>query len=129
MIGGEPSAVYRDIQTLFGAGAVAGLSDGELLEQFAARRGDAAEAAFAALVRRHGPMVWGVCRRTLDDPHAAADAFQATFLVLVRKAAAVRVGDSLGRWLYGVSRKVAARASITAARRAAREGRGVEEVA
>ena len=93
------------------------------------RRDAGAEAAFAALVQRHGPMVWGVCRRILNDPHAAADAFQATFLVLVRKAATIRVDDSLGRWLYGVSRRVAVRAKVTTARRSAREGRGVETVA
>jgi RNA polymerase sigma factor (sigma-70 family) len=62
-------------------------------------------------------MVWGVCRRVLHDPHAAADAFQATFLVLVRRAGAVRIDDSLGRWLYGVSRRVAARARKGTARR------------
>ncbi|MHC5540589.1 RNA polymerase sigma factor, partial [Singulisphaera rosea] len=55
-------------------------------------------------------MVWGVCRRALTDPNDAADAFQATFLILVRKAPVVRVDDSLGRWLYGVSRRVSKRA-------------------
>ena len=59
---------------------------------------------------RHGPMVLGVCRRALADPAEVEDAFQATFLVLVRRAGSVRVGDSLGRWLYGVLRRVAAKA-------------------
>ena len=74
-------------------------------------------------------MVWGVCRRLLPDRYAAADAFQATFLVLVRRASAVRVDDSLGPWLYGVSRRVAARARATSLRRRARETGGVEAVA
>ena len=127
MIKGESSAVLRHVRTLFGAGAAGGASDGQLMERFR-ERGDRqdgeAEAAFAVLVARHGPMVLGVCRRALRDPDAAADAFQATFLVLVRKAHSLRIEDSLGRWLYGVSRKVAARARAQAARRTAREGSG-----
>src|SRR5262249_32384914 len=65
------------------------------------------QAAFRALVGRHGPMVLGVCRRILRDPHAAEDAFQATFLLLVRKAGSVRNRGSVGPWLYGVARRVA----------------------
>ena len=123
MVNGDSSAVLRHVRTLFGAGAAGGMSDGQLLERFHRRRGDPdAEAAFAVLVARHGPMVFGVCRRALRDPNDAADAFQATFLVLVRKAGSVRVDDSLGRWLYGVSRRVAAKAKAARARRAAREG-------
>jgi RNA polymerase sigma factor (sigma-70 family) len=128
MTGNDPSAVVRDVQTLFSVGAVGRLSDGELLERFLARRDPAAEAAFATLVERHGLMVWGVCRRLLDDPHAAADAFQATFLVLARKARRVRVDGTLGRWLYGVARRVAMRARSLAARRAAREAAGVDSL-
>jgi RNA polymerase sigma factor (sigma-70 family) len=74
-------------------------------------------------------MVLGVCRRALRDPNDAADAFQATFLVLVRKAGSVRIEGSLGRWLYGVSRRVAVRARRAAARRSAREVDGVEALA
>ena len=116
----------RDLGLLIRGGTVAGYPDGQLLEQFLARRGEAAEAAFAALVERHGPMVLGVCRRALSDPRDAEDAFQTTFLILARKAGAVRVGDSLGRWLYGVSRRVASRARAVAGRRLDSE-RGLAE--
>jgi RNA polymerase sigma factor (sigma-70 family) len=112
----------KHVRVLFGVGAAGGASDGELLARFrtlgATPEG---EAAFAVLVARHGPMVLGVCRRALRDPDDAADAFQATFLILVRKADSVRVEGSLGRWLYGVSRRVSARARAQADRRAARE--------
>ena len=107
----------RQLAHLFGPGTVAGLTDGELLDRFAHGSGDASAVAFEALVSRHGPMVLGVCRRALADPHDVDDAFQATFLILVRKAATVRAGDSLGRWLHGVSRKVAARARLMAMKR------------
>jgi RNA polymerase sigma-70 factor (ECF subfamily) len=99
-----------------------GLSDAQLLERYRRDRGTLdAEAAFAALVARHGPMVLGVCRRALRDAGDVDDAFQATFLVLVRRAGAVRVKDSLGPWLYGVSRRVAARARARALRRSSQE--------
>ena len=111
----------RHLGLLMRGGTVAGYPDGQLLEQFLDRRGEAAEAAFAALVERHGPMVLGVCRRALSDPRDAEDAFQATFLILARKAGAVRVGDSLGRWLYGVSRRVASRARASVGNRLDRE--------
>jgi RNA polymerase sigma factor (sigma-70 family) len=96
----------------------AGSTDGQLLSCFLERRD---EDAFAALVTRHAPMVWGVCRRLLDR-HDAEDAFQATFLVLVRKAAAVVPRELVGHWLYGVARQTALQARRTAARRRAKEG-------
>src|SRR3954466_7663676 len=94
-----------------------GRSDAQLLDDFVRRR---APAAGAAIVRRHGPMVWGVCRRALGH-HDAEDAFQATFLVLARRAESIRPGGLLGNWLYGVARRTALKAKALAARRRARE--------
>jgi hypothetical protein len=94
------SDLLHQVRTLFGAGTVTGLSDAQLLERFtsqstlAAENTLAAEAAFEVLVARHGPMVLGVCRRVLADPSEVEDAFQATFLVLVRRAGSIRAGDS-----------------------------------
>jgi RNA polymerase sigma factor (sigma-70 family) len=95
----------------------AALTDGQLLEGYVSSR---EEAAFAALLRRHGPMVWGVCRRLLPY-HEAEDAFQATFLVLVKKAASVKPRELVGNWLYGVAHQTALKARVTAARRRGRE--------
>jgi RNA polymerase sigma factor (sigma-70 family) len=96
----------------------AGLTDEQLLKDYLARRD---ESALAALVRRHGPMVWGVCRRLLRNYHDAEDAFQATFLVLVRKAASIASPELLANWLYGVAHQTALKARATAAKRGARE--------
>jgi RNA polymerase sigma factor (sigma-70 family) len=102
----------------------AGMTDGQLLECFLTQRDDA---AFAALVQRHGPMVWGVSRRVLPNHHDAEDAFQATFLVLVRKAASVVPREMVANWLYGVAHQTALKARATAARRKGRE-RQVTEI-
>ena len=93
-------------------------TDAELLDRFARSRD---HAAFAALVRRHGPMVFGVCRRILHDPNDAEEAFQVTFLVLVRKAGALREPGRLANWLYGVANRVARKARVSAARRGRHE--------
>src|SRR5262245_37592677 len=103
----EPRAALSQIHRLAGAQAPDEFPDRELLERFHRRRD---EAAFVALVRRHGPMVWGVCRRVLGDAHDAEDAFQAAFLVLAGKAGSIRRAESLGAWLYRVARQLALRA-------------------
>jgi RNA polymerase sigma factor (sigma-70 family) len=94
------------------------MTDGQLLERFIAQRDDA---AFEALVRRHGPMVLGVCRRVLRNDHDADDAFQATFLVLVHKAVGIRQRELFGNWLYGVAYRTALQARAGARRRRAHE--------
>src|SRR5437660_285773 len=85
------------------SGAAEVVSDAELLKRFALRHD---ESAFAALVTRHGPMVFRVCRRVLQEDHGAEDAFQAAFLVLARKAQDIRSADRLAAWLYGVAYRV-----------------------
>jgi RNA polymerase sigma factor (sigma-70 family) len=118
------SGVAGWMRTLFSAGALGSLGDGPLLELYRTRRDEVGELAFAVLVERHGPMVLGVCRRMQLDPEDAADAFQATFLILVQRAATIRVTDSLGRWLHGVSRRVALQARAASARHGRHEQAG-----
>ena len=110
--------VGRHLRQLFGPGSGVGLTDSQLLERFAsaARRGEHAaedaEAAFETILARHGPTVLAVCRQVLGDGHAAEDAFQATFLVLVRRATSLRMLEhsSLGAWLHGVAYRTALKA-------------------
>jgi RNA polymerase sigma factor (sigma-70 family) len=96
------------LETLFDIGTVAGLSDAELLDRFETGRDAGAQAAFTALVERHGPMVLRVCRDSLGNEADAEDAFQATFVVLARRASAIRCRESVGPWIYGVALRVAA---------------------
>jgi RNA polymerase sigma factor (sigma-70 family) len=118
MANGLLGQVLRKFHKQPGPRATQDPTDGELLERFVTRQD---EAAFEALVRRHGPMVLSVCRRVLQDAHEAEDAFQATFLVLVRKAGSIAEPDLLGNWLYGVAFRIAAKARNKAARRSAYE--------
>lgn len=102
-------SVARQVGALFAGGSAAGLSDRELLERVV-EGPETHEAAFAAIVARHGPMVLGVCRQLLGDHHDAEDAFQAVFLVLARKARSIRDPNGLGAWLYGVALRTARKA-------------------
>jgi RNA polymerase sigma factor (sigma-70 family) len=118
-------AVLRYLDALYGAGTLVGLTDRQLLERFqeAHRAGNrrGAEAAFEAIVQRHGPLVWRVCRSLVPNAHDAEDAFQATFLILTRKVKALRLRATLGAWLHTVARRIALSARTAAARRQAVE--------
>jgi RNA polymerase sigma factor (sigma-70 family) len=118
------SSVARQINSLFDGGSAVGLTDRELIERFNDQRDAPGEAAFAALVARHGPMVLSICRQDLGDRHDAEDAFQAVFLVLARKARSLRDPDLLGNWLYGVALRTARKARFQIVRR-----RRIEEAA
>src|SRR4051812_23266764 len=104
MATGQLSRVIQQICRVTLARDATTLADGQLLASFISQRD---EAAFEALVRRHGPMVLGVCRRVIGNLHDAEDAFQATFLVLVRKAASLRQHEVLPNWLYEVAYRIA----------------------
>jgi RNA polymerase sigma factor (sigma-70 family) len=119
-------SLQRNFGTLFALGAAGALSDQELLDRFLVRRGDVAEAAFSVLLNRHGPMVLHVCRRVLSDAHDAEDAFQATFLILARRAGSVRHYESLGGWLHEVALRVSSSARTGVARRRKHERRAAE---
>src|SRR5262245_41329120 len=110
--------IVQHIRRMGTAHAFDDLADADLLSRFIDAR-DAA--AFAALVQRHGPMVLGVCRRLLRPSHDAEDACQASFLVLVQKAASIRRRSSLASWLHGVAHHLAAKARARSARRSVAE--------
>lgn len=107
--------VSRSLATLFGGGTLGGLTDAQLLQRSSVRDGADSELAFTVLVERHGPMVLRVCRSIAGD--SGEDAFQATFLVLARKAGSLRVGDSLAPWLHQVAYRVATSARTAQLRR------------
>jgi RNA polymerase sigma factor (sigma-70 family) len=118
MATGQLSEIVRHLRQAVLLRDGAGMTDGELLERFLTQHDGA---ALGALVRRHGPMVWGVCRRLLHNHHDAEDAFQATFLVLVRRAATVVPRERVANWLYGVAYQTALKARAAAARRREKE--------
>ncbi len=118
--------VLRQLRTLLNVGTIGESTDGQLLERFATGRGEAAELAFAALVDRHGPLVLRICRAVLRDEHDAQDAFQATFLVLVRKARSLWVQNSLGPWLHQVAYRNACCTRASRTRRRLHEQRAAE---
>ena len=118
MTGGALGTALRHLRDLFSGRTVIGLTDGQLLERYTASNDGE---AFEALVARHGPMVLATCRALLRHDHDVEDAFQATFLVLARKARSVRSGDALGGWLRRVAYRVAVQASVEAKQRRRRE--------
>jgi RNA polymerase sigma factor (sigma-70 family) len=109
---------FRQIRGLFAGGSVSGLEDGQLLARYANSRD---ERAFEALIERHGPMVLTICRAVLKNEHDSEDAFQATFLVLARKAGSIRGADALGGWLHRVAYRASVQAGIEAANRRRKE--------
>ena len=113
--------LQQDLETIFSAGSLSALTDGQLVARFLEGRDRTGEQAFEAIVDRHGSMVYRVCCQVVGDGHEAEDAFQAVFLVLARRAGSVRNRESLGSWLYGVALRVAARARAGIRRRRGRE--------
>jgi RNA polymerase sigma factor (sigma-70 family) len=122
-------SVARQLSALIQRGPVGDVSDGQLLERFSTRTREPDGLAFTVLVERHGQDVLQICRSVLRDEHAAHDAFQVTFLVLVRKARTLHVRDSLGPWLHSVAYRVALCSRSAAARRRKHERRGAERAA
>jgi RNA polymerase sigma factor (sigma-70 family) len=115
--------MVNGLTALFRDGTLLGMTDRQILERFVERQD---EAAFDVILSRHGPMVRNVCRQLLYNPHDVDDAFQAVFLVLIRKARFLRADESLGPWLYKVAGRVAARARANRLKRSARESSHAE---
>src|SRR5262245_42456760 len=114
----QAGAILGYLRHLTGTPSTRTLTDAQLLRRFAVQ---CEEPAFAALMQRHGRLVWGVCRHVLRSEQDAEDAFQATFLVLARRASSIRKAESVGSWLHGVAYRIAVRVKRAASRRQARE--------
>src|ERR1017187_6398699 len=122
----QESNLMRHLRKLVSTHGPAQQSDRQLLQRFLA---EADEAAFAALVERHGAMVLGVCRSVLQHQQDAEDALQATFLVLARKAHSIRKQQSLASWLHGVAYRLALKAKVQASKRRAQAKPTAEPIA
>jgi RNA polymerase sigma factor (sigma-70 family) len=122
MRNGQSIEWVGNLLALWGSGAVTSSSDADLLAQFTGKRGASSDVALEALLVRHGPMVLGTCRRVLRDRHDVEDAFQATFLVFMKKAHSLRIKESLGPWLHEVARRVSLEARTLSERHRQREG-------
>src|SRR5947207_12646355 len=123
MVTAQLPGVLQHLRSLHDTPALTEAPDAQLLEWFA--RGHE-EAPFAALERRHGPMVWSVSRRVLLHLHDAEDVFQATFLLLAKKAESIRKGASVGSWLHGVAHRLALKTRLQQTRRQSREKRAAD---
>ncbi len=121
---GHSSTLHRNLQAIFESGTCTGLTDAHLVDRFVNEPGRSAHLAFEALVTRHGPMVLRVCRGILRDEHDAQDACQAVFLILARRAWAIRSRDSLAGWLYRIAVRVSKRQRCRKNREAILQGRG-----
>ncbi len=129
MVQSKEGRVAHELEALWSTGTLTGASDAQLLQRFTLDRDATAELAFRELLERHAPMVMGVCRQIVRRPEEADDAFQATFLVLVRKARSIQVRESLGPWLYKVAYRTALRARVSARRHASMGLDGIESSA
>ena len=110
----QADTILRHIQNLIESTSTSGLTDAQLLQRYVTQRD---EGAFAALLRRHGRLVWSVCRRFLHHEQDAEDAFQATFLVLAGRAGCIHKSEAIASWLYGVAYKTAMKAKRRAHKR------------